>query len=282
MNAERLIFRRGSTTYYFSSRFFPASVRSDVLRLYSFVRIADNYVDERPVQPKQLLALDRRWRRAYADAGFDTTVRDSDDIDTRVLKNMVHVARKYAFDPTWIEDFLAAMKADIDPKPYKSLDETLGYVHGSAEVIGLMMARILRLPPAVMRAAAMQGRAMQYINFIRDIAEDTALGRCYFPADELRAFGLSDLREETARTSPEAFEKFVRYQLGRYTAWQHEAASGFRYMSKRYRIPVRTAADMYGWTASQIAADPFIVFNGKTKPSRRRVISRAVLRMFYG
>ncbi|NBK22424.1 MAG: phytoene/squalene synthase family protein, partial [Spirochaetia bacterium] len=55
------IFRNGSKTYYFSSRFFPKAVREDVYTLYGFVRIADNLVDEYPVVPERFYA----FREAY-------------------------------------------------------------------------------------------------------------------------------------------------------------------------------------------------------------------------
>ena len=42
------IFRKGSTTYYYSTKLFPANVRKEVTQLYNFVRIADNYVDSVP------------------------------------------------------------------------------------------------------------------------------------------------------------------------------------------------------------------------------------------
>lgn len=45
---HRTTFRNGSRTYYNSTRFFPKQVRTDVYRLYGFVRVADDFVDGRP------------------------------------------------------------------------------------------------------------------------------------------------------------------------------------------------------------------------------------------
>ena len=42
------IFRKGSTTYYYSTKLFPAKIRKEVTQLYNFVRVADNYVDAVP------------------------------------------------------------------------------------------------------------------------------------------------------------------------------------------------------------------------------------------
>lgn len=274
---EKTIFKRGSTTYYFSSKFFPRKVRHDVFRLYSFVRVADDYVDEQPPKPKKLEELETRYKAAIADTNFESITHDWDDLDTRVVKNMVQVSRKYKFDPSWVPAFLEAMKADISAKPRQTIDSSLEYVYGSAEVIGLMMAKIMNLPDEAFRAAKLQGRAMQWINFVRDIAEDNELGRQYIPAADLKKFGLKDLREETARANPDAFKKLVNMQIKRYRDWQKEASTGFSYIPRRLRVPLETAADMYSWTAEEIEKDPFIIFTKKVKPRKRRVLSRVGL-----
>ncbi len=73
------------------------------------------------------------------------------------------------------------MEHDLSESSCETLEDVLTYIYGSAEVIGLFMARIMDLDEASFPYAAMLGRAMQYINFIRDIAEDNELGRRYLP-----------------------------------------------------------------------------------------------------
>jgi phytoene synthase len=275
---EKDIFRRASTTYYWSSVFFPGSIRGDVFRLYSFVRVADDYVDATPQQRAKFKALRRAWDAAKGDLHADTMTQPADSLDQRVVKNMLYVTQKYAFDPAWVESFLDSMQADLDGKRYETLDDTLWYIHGSAEVIGLMMAKMMSLKPGAYEAAKLQGRAMQFINFIRDIHEDTARGRCYFPGEDLRKFGLADLSRSTVTAKPRAFERFVRFELERYKHWQAAAAEGFRYIPRRQRSAVRTAVDMYDWTAAAIAQRPFVVFDRQVKPHKRQVILRALRR----
>lgn len=328
-SVEGQIFKEGSTTYFVSSKLFPKRLREDVYRLYSFVRIADNYVDKRPPQPKKLAELAQKFKAALADPNFESIAHAWDSTEERVVKNMVNLSHKYKFKPEWVTDFLAAMQQDVQPKAYKSLDDSLAYVHGSAEVIGLMMARMMRVDgktsiartlraadlktqrqkaqglkhktqttlkqtlvrlqkpeeryreeaeqhiEKVRTAAAMQGRAMQWINFVRDIAEDNTLGRCYFPQADLAKFKLKDLSKTTIQAQPEDFKKFVDLQLQRYQDWQQQAEQGYRYIPRRLRLPLRTAADMYNWTAQQIAKNPLAVYERKIKPSKRQVAKQA-------
>ena len=303
---EKKIFKNGSTTYYWSTAFFPKAYRDDVFALYSFVRTADDYVDVQPVQKEKLLALEKNYLKAIQDPTYEVITHGWDDIDTRVIKNIVRLCHKYKFEESWVRAFFASMKQDIDSQEYKTLEDSLGYVYGSAEVIGLMMARIIGSdnPKNVRRVlnigkeqaqndpdmikkqtllvqdfARMQGRAMQWINFIRDIEEDNRLGRLYFPTDDLKKYGLKDLSLETANTQKTDFERFMRLQIKRYRSWQEEADKGIDYIPVRLRSGIKTAVEMYNWTAKQIEANPLIVYDKKIKPSKLRVLAHGTNRV---
>jgi 15-cis-phytoene synthase len=285
-NLEKEIFRQGSTTYYWSSRFFPKGVRDDVFKLYSFVRVVDDMVDSIPPDTNRFERICYRWTTVKKELAKGTVPKALDEsVDEQVLANIAFIVHRFKCETAWVDAFLASMKMDVDKREYSSLDDTIDYIYGSAEVIGLFMARILQLPgqgtgskspePEVLHFARMQGRAMQYINFLRDIAEDVELGRCYFPSRTLKKHGLHDLREISAQSNPEAFKAFMHEQLSLYEEWQAEADKGFSYIPKRLRIPLQTATDMYNWTAREIRKDPFVVYEKKLKPRKRRVIKTA-------
>ena len=258
------IFRSGSKTYYFSSRFFPKSVRDDVYALYGFVRVADNLVDDQPVDPEQFYAFRRRYIHAF------TSDEPSGD---QIIDSFLDLQRRKQFDPAWTEAFLDSMQHDLVSQSCDSLEETLTYIYGSAEVIGLFMARIMDLPEESFPAASMLGRAMQYINFIRDIEEDNSLGRRYLPLIDTTLTGLS---EQDALEQPDEFKRFMRREIARYQGWQQQAESGYRHIPRRYRVPIMTAADMYCWTARTIAFNPLIVFDRQVKPSKSRILRKGI------
>lgn len=268
----REIFRRGSTTFFNSSLFFPPEIRRDVTALYAFVRVADDYVDAIPQQGDEFLS----YRQAYESAVGGRSASHP------IIDPFVELMRRCPFEAEWVEAFLDAMAQDLWKREYSTLEETLGYIHGSAEVIGMMMARIMRLPDEALPSAAMLGRAFQYVNFVRDLQEDLQLGRCYLPRDEVGSAGLTDLTESSARERPEAFSSFIQSQLQRYAGWQSEGEAGFRYIPLRLRIAIQTASRMYAYTAKKIEEDPLVVFRGKVKPSRPRIIGAALLSALSG
>lgn len=285
-NLEKNIFKNGSTTYYWSSKFFPKSVRDDVFKLYSFVRVVDDMVDQVPSDSKRFNRMAERWNSVKKQLNNKELPSPLDDsVDERVLANIAYIIHRYNCEIGWVDSFLASMKMDIDKRSYDNLDDVIDYIYGSAEVIGLFMVKILKLPgqgtgsanpePDVLRFARYQGRAMQWINFLRDIDEDNQLGRCYFPKTELKKYELENLSREFTQQHPDKFRKFMTEQIRLYEQWQTEAGKGFSYISKRLRIPLQTAVDMYNWTAEEIKKDPFIVYEKKLKPNKSKVLKTA-------
>ncbi|TVR90160.1 MAG: phytoene/squalene synthase family protein [Spirochaetaceae bacterium] len=262
-------FRNGSKTYFNSSRFFPASVRDDVFALYAFVRVADNYVDSIPQQADELNKMQVDYRASLAGT-------PSNDI---VVDSFAELCRRVEIRPEWVDAFFHSMRLDLTKFAYDTLEETLEYIYGSAEVIGLCMARILHLHQDADQAACMLGRAMQYINFIRDIDEDNRLGRRYLP---LHDSGLNSLQAEEARSKPDVFVSFVRGELARYRGWMDEAEKGYAMIPFRARTAVKTAGDMYDWTALTIERNPFVVYERKVKPKRSRVVLRGMGNLLVG
>lgn len=191
-----------------------------------------------------------------------------------VIDGFVSLQQRFRIDQAWVDAFLHSMALDLTVHRYRTLEDLRVYLYGSAEVIGLMMARILDLPPESYPAACHLGRGMQYINFIRDIAEDSAMGRLYMPEEELERFGLESLEPGYLRRRPAVFREFIRAQCSLYREWQALGETGYRFIPWRMRLPIITASDMYGWTARRIEHDPFVVFDRKVRPSVPRLVYR--------
>jgi phytoene synthase len=151
---------------------------------------------------------------------------------------------------------LAGNAQRLNKEKYTSFT-TRTYMYGSAEV-GKMMSVLL--DREAIEAAALQGKAMQYVNFIRDVKEDIALGRNYL--------GYS----ESLLHDPQAWATFLRTQIEHYQKLQQQAEKGYRFIPKKYLIPIKTASDMYAWTAQEIYNNPHIVLERKIKPRRVRVV----------
>ena len=175
-----------STSFGWATRLLHPRVRTHVRNIYALVRVADEIVDDpEPALPVEI--------RAEVLTGLEAEVERA--VRTGRSANLiVHAfaltARRYGIEPELIEPFFAAMRADLTESEHDQASlET--YVHGSAEVVGLMCLRVFvggdeaayqRLAPGAERL----GAAFQKVNFLRDLAADhDSLGRSYLPGIDL-------------------------------------------------------------------------------------------------
>ncbi len=269
MNKAR-IFKKGSTTYFYSSLFFPPEIRDNVFTLYAFVRTADDYVDAIPQQTKKFLEFKQETRHGFT----------GKKVNDPIISDFIHLCQLTKITQSEVFAFFDSMEADTKKYTYKSYKELQNYIFGSASVIGIMMAKIMKLPKEAYHAAQKQGEAMQLINFIRDIREDIELGRTYIPQEDLKRFSLKSVQPKT-QIEQTHFKKMIRFEIERYFAIQKEADYGYHYIPPRYRIPIMTAADMYNWTAREIEKNPLVIFRKKVKPEPIRVILSFLRNYFY-
>jgi phytoene synthase len=256
------IFKTGSKTFFTTSLFFPSGVRDDVFIFYSFVRVADDLVDSIPAQIDEFNSFKENYRKSLSG------VKSGNEI----IDLFVEFMKRKKIPPEWIEAFLHSMTLDTYKKNYRLEQELSEYLYGSAEVVGLVMCKILDLPTESYNYARLLGRAFQYINFIRDIAEDNALGRCYFGENMLSAHGLKSLAYADVKNHKDKFYAFMKQAVEQYIACQNDAEKGFAYIPKRYLIPIKAAADVYRLTAKIISKDPLVVFKKKIKPNKIRIV----------
>jgi len=257
------IFRKGNQTFFDSSFLFSKEVHEDVDTLYAFVRATDSYVDSVPQQPEKFNKFIEKYRLGIR--------KGSDD---PIISAFIELSKKRKFEEKWTEAFFDSVKLNLSSPIMQTIDDSLKYIYGSAEVIGLYLARILDLDEKTFNHAKIFARAMQYANIIRDVHEDNSSGRVYLP---LEGSGFSTLGKGEAGIKPLAFNNFLRNEINRFNNWQKEAEKGFKFMPLRSRIAVKTASDMYKWTMKKIHKDPFIVFEKKVMPSKTRIYATALL-----
>jgi phytoene synthase len=269
------IFKTASTTYFTSSLFFPTSVKERIFTLYAFVRLADNYADAQPQDVVSFYHLCAGYRQCIKSGKIGDDFALAVQVKN-VIENFVQLQKTVKLKQAWVDAFLKAMELDLYKSRYRTLAEVQLYMYGSAEVIGLMICACADIDTRAYPAARMLGRAMQYANFLRDIAEDIELGRQYIPDEVLHSYGLRKLSLSAAAREPARFAKFFAGERRRYEQWNAAAKQGFIFLPRRIRIPVATATTMYSWTIQTIARSPLIVFTHKVKPTKWRVLRTVV------
>lgn len=230
-----------STSFGWACRLLGPAVRDHVRAVYALVRVADEIVDDVAAgltaaeRDELLTALEQEVALA-AKRGY------SHDL---VVHGFVRTARRFAIGADLIDPFFASMRTDLTVTEHD--DESFArYVHGSAEVVGLMCLRVFvdGSDDAYGRrsaGAARLGAAFQKVNFLRDLADDVDVrGRTYFP-------GLD----------PAAFDEATKHRLlDDIEADLAVAQRAIRDLPRSSRVAVQVAHDLFAELARRLRATP--------------------------
>ena len=192
-DCSKLVIKRYSTSFYFSSSLLSKTIRQDIFNIYGFVRLADEIVDTFHEYPKKELLEDfekELWR------SIDNKISLNP-----ILNSFQHTVNKYSIPKDLINSFLDSMKMDLEKKEYNSVEEYRKYIYGSADVVGLMCLKVFvkgsessfsELSPF----AISLGSAFQKVNFLRDLKDDSnVLNRVYFPNVDMNNFNEKSKKE---------------------------------------------------------------------------------------
>lgn len=192
-DCSKLVIKRYSTSFYFSSSLLSKTIRQDIFNIYGFVRLADEIVDTFHEYPKKELLEDfekELWRSVDNKISLNP-----------ILNSFQHTVNKYLIPKDLINSFLDSMKMDLEKKEYNSVEEYRKYIYGSADVVGLMCLKVFvkgsessfsELSPF----AISLGSAFQKVNFLRDLKDDSnVLNRVYFPNVDMNNFNEKSKKE---------------------------------------------------------------------------------------
>ena len=186
--SERLT-KRYSTSFSMSSRLFDASIRKYIYAIYGLVRIADEIVDSFRAQSaaSDLEAL-RQEVFAAIERGYSVNP---------IVHSFAVTANLYKIGPDLINPFFDSMALDLQSVRLDA-DSYKAYIHGSAEVVGLMCLKVFTAGDqstydSLALGARALGSAYQKVNFLRDMKADyEELGRVYFPSVDFNEFSEAD------------------------------------------------------------------------------------------
>jgi 15-cis-phytoene synthase len=193
----RHIARSAARNFYYGFAVLPRPKRNSLSAVYAFMRRCDDIADD-----NNLSIHDRRNKLAEwldkvhrALAGYPT--------DEALLLALADTQRRYQIPIGLLDQLAYGTAADVEEESaspesaalaprYQTFDELRQYCYGVASVVGLVCIRIFGYrDPAAESLAEKCGLAFQLTNIIRDVKEDVAMGRLYFPEEDLIEFGLS-------------------------------------------------------------------------------------------
>jgi phytoene synthase len=178
------IFTGAGSSFYWALRFLPRARREAMFAVYAFCRTVDDIADGPGAVDAKLAAL-AEWRleiqRLFA--GAPTHV---------VSRALAGPIREFSLHE---QDFLAIIDGIVmDAAGHMVAPPLLDlelYCRRAAGAVGMLSASIFGVRRPEGRSLALSlGQALQYVNFLRDFAEDADQGRLYIPRELLVAAGI--------------------------------------------------------------------------------------------
>jgi 15-cis-phytoene synthase len=246
--SSRLFTNAYSSSFGMASRLFSKPIRQHIYNIYGLTRIADEIVDTYKGDGAGTI-LDELERETYQAMERQYSANP-------IVHAFQATARQFGITKTLLKPFFASMRSDLTKQAFTQV-EYERYIHGSAEVVGLMCLRVFcngsdEQYSQLANGATKLGSAYQKVNFLRDLAADHAeLNRCYFPGVTFESFDetakqaiITDIRADFAEASPtiselpagarRAVRASYRYYMALLDKLEHTSASTIKI--RRVRI----------------------------------------------
>jgi phytoene synthase len=204
--------RQAAANFYYGISLLPRQKRWAMSAVYAFSRRVDDIGDGSLAVDAKLHALAaERERLARLELG---------EIDPHdpVLIALADAQPRFELPVDALVSLIEGIELDVRGTTYESFDELVVYCRHVAGSIGRLCLAIFGSSHDHVAAQVLAddlGVAMQLTNILRDVREDSELGRVYLPAEDLRRFGI----EDPARAPAAALADLIRFEAARNRDW---------------------------------------------------------------
>lgn len=192
----RHITRSAAKNFYYGFLVLPRRKRNALSAVYAFMRHADDISDD-----PSLSIEDRRDKLAKWLDGYHK-VYSGAATDDPVFMALRDTQQRFSIPLVLLDKLVAGTAMDLHASTpsgdatqpfiaYRTFDELYDYCYHVASVVGLVCIRIFGYREQFAEQLAEEvGVAFQLTNILRDIKEDSSLGRVYVPQEDLQHFGI--------------------------------------------------------------------------------------------
>ncbi len=287
----RGVTRRAARNFYYAFLVLPREKRDALCAVYAFMRHCDDLCDQPGVPLAERRDRLEAWRATLQQvlAGRAT--------DDPVLFALADAQRRFHIPPQLFDRLVEGTAMDLPPAgappgavlTFTDFDELYRYCYHVASVVGLVTIRVFGYKdPAAEPLAEKCGIAFQLTNIIRDVKEDSALGRVYLPEEDLKRFGRSsdDLAPGALRNGfdPARFRPVLEFEAGRAREFYRAADELLPLLDHDSQPAFWVLVEIYRRLLEKITAQGYNVFGEKvrmTMPQKLSILARGFLRRLY-
>jgi phytoene synthase len=250
--------------FYYAFVTLPKPRRLAIYAAYAFCRLCDDIADEAfPVEEKlrQLHEVENALERTK-----------NGSPEGYVYEALAHAVAEYAIPWEDLIEVIRGVEMDLTISRYETFDDLRSYCYRVASVVGLICIQVCGYSDPKAREYAIDlGLAMQLTNILRDIKEDSEIGRVYLPQEELARFGYSE-EQLMAGEIDENFTKFMEFQVARARDYFEKGKRLLKLLPMRTRACPSVLGGIYSHVLDHIEDNGYDVYERRISlPSREKL-----------
>lgn len=244
---------KSGSSFYYSFLFLPKPQYEAIVSIYAFCREVDDIVDD--CQELSVAEAKLGWWQDEIEALYQQ--KPTHPI-TQALLPQIEI---YQLPKSLFLEVLNGMWMDLHYQGYATVEDLKLYAHCVASAVGLLVTPIFGYQNLnTLSFAKNLGLALQWINIIRDVGEDSARGRLYLPEEDLLKFDLRPADFFNKKDSP-AIRDCLRFQAQRARQFYQTALSALAPEDRQTQSPALIMAAIYFTLLDEIEKTNFDVLN---------------------
>jgi 15-cis-phytoene synthase len=270
----RGIARRSAKNFYYGFVVLPSDKRNAFCAVYAFMRHADDISDG-----PELGSQEKRQRLSdWLDAA--KAVFAGKSTDDPVLMAVADAQKNFKIPINLFEQLVhgTSMDLDIAASPdapaviCRTFEDLHQYCYYVASVVGLVCIYIFGYEdPKAELLAEDCGLAFQLTNIIRDVKEDSGMGRIYLPEEDLQRFQLSPqqltLAALAGETKPEQLKPILEFEADRARRYYESAKWLMELIDPDSRAALWVLVEIYSRLLKKIAERNYDVITERVRLS---------------
>jgi phytoene synthase len=274
--AAEAVARRRARNFYYSFVVLPPEKRRALCAVYAFMRYCDDISDGSGLIPEKQTAL-RTWRQNL-DSALAGDVSGSPIL--RAFQDTVH---RFSIPAEYFHYVIDGAEMDLTCDRYESFNELYRYCFNVASAVGLVCIQIFGFKEERAKQYAEScGIAFQLTNILRDVKEDSEMGRIYLPREDLARFHYSP--EDLARSVfDDRFRRLMAFEAERAQDYFSQARELLRLVDEISRPALWAMMEIYHRILRKIVVRQFNVFDGSIRlsnPEKAGIALRALAMRF--
>ncbi|HVN21240.1 MAG TPA: phytoene/squalene synthase family protein [Dongiaceae bacterium] len=280
------ITRMAARNFYYAFLVLPRRKREALCAVYAFMRRCDDITDD----PKLTLAERRQQLDTWLDALH--RAQQGNPTDDAILLALTDAQRRYAIPAGLLDELAHGTAMDVEEAEasmqtgdgvihYRTFEDLRLYCYRVASVVGLVCIHVFGYrDPSAEGLAERCGLAFQLTNIIRDVKEDTGLGRVYLPEEDLAKFNLA-LPDVLTGSDPARLRPLLALEAGRAREFYKSGDELISYISEDSQPALWVLITIYRSLLEKIALKQYDVFTTRVALStweKLRILGKGFLK----